>query len=119
MVEVCCDVGFTHLSRKDVGGLLHGEYAAKLHHVLDEVLDGPVEDPPALSRERHRNRVKRRLSGSLGLARAYPLKNLKGLSTGNVSHWKAKKKFGYKTSYKNHNWPKRKQSLQLEGKEKY
>ena len=51
--------------------------------------------------------------------RAHPPKNLKSLSTGRVSHWKAKKKFGYKTSYKNHNWPKRKQSLQLEGKEKY
>ena len=32
---------------------------------------------------------------------------------------KPKNKFGYKTSYKNHNWPKRKQSLQLEVKEKY
>ena len=49
---------------------------------------------------------------------AYPLKLPLNLSTGKVSHWKAKEKFDYKTNYKNHSWPNRKQSLQLEGKGK-
>ena len=44
---------------------------------------------------------------------AYPLKLPLNLSTGKVSHWKAKEKFDYKTNYKNHSWPNRKQSLQL------
>ena len=33
---------------------------------------------------------------------AYPLKLPLNLSTGKVSHWKAKEIFDYKTNYKNH-----------------
>ena len=32
--------------------------------------------------------------------KAYPLKLPLNLSTGKVSHWKAKEKFDYKTNYK-------------------
>ena len=33
--------------------------------------------------------------------------------------FESQKNFDYKTNYKNHNWPKKKQGLQLKGKEKY
>ena len=57
---------------------------------------------------------------SVGLTRrGIPTKVPLVLSTGKVSHWKANNKSDYKTNYKNHNWPKRKQSLQIQGKENY
>ena len=56
----------------------------------------------------------------LGLTRqGIPTKLPLNLLTGKVSHWKAKKKNStIKPDIKFHNWPKRRQSLQLQGKEK-
>ena len=50
--------------------------------------------------------------------KAIPTKTYKPISRQSFT-LESQKKFGYKTNYKNHNWPKRKQSLQLQRKVKY
>ena len=50
------------------------------------------------------------------VGKALPTKTYRTSQQAKFHIGKPKKKFGYKTNYKNHNWPKRKQSLQLEGK---
>ena len=54
-----------------------------------------------------------------GTRQGIPTKKPKGFVNRQRFTLESQKKIGYKTNYKNHNWPKRKQSLQLEEKEKY
>ena len=51
MVDVRRNIRRAGLVDKEVGHLLLREYPAKLHHVLHKVLEGTVENPPAVARE--------------------------------------------------------------------